>query len=367
MSVLCDALVALGLAFGGLCAAPEETAVPTLPEDEKTVWVALPPTPEPEPVPPPVFPPVIIKQAVPVPPPPEPVTLPPEPVAEPVAPPPPSPLRLALETVLSGPARGGGIDGTPGEPVAAPVVPAPAGFTPPAEAPAAGLRSTQERYEAPEVISGLPVDNTRILAADRYIPGIMETGLNSQLDSGAGGQAIIQVSRNVFGYHGRSVLVPKGSRLICDYRSPSRQGDTRIAFTCTRILLGGHRAEILQLGAAAGDVQGRGGVAGDVDNRFWERYGTAFLLTGISTSVRFATAVASTRSQNKAAQNNTQTSALAEAADTGAEELSQKFGEISASVLEQTVNLTPIITIAQGTRVQIRPAKDWYIRETGES
>ena len=96
-------------------------------------------------------------------------------------------------------------------------------------------------------------------------------------------------------------------------------------------------------------------MAGEVDNRFWEKYGTAFLLAGISASVRLATAASTT--------NNTDSTTVV--ADKGAEELSQKIGEITASILEQTVNLAPIITIPQGTRVQIRPAKDWYIQEIG--
>lgn len=48
---------------------------------------------------------------------------------------------------------------------------------------------------------------------------------------------------------------------------------------------------------------------------------------------------------------------------TGSQELSQRLGEITASALEQTVNLTPILKVAQGTRVQIRPDTDWYIKE----
>lgn len=360
MSTLCDALVALGLVFSGVCADAEETATPTLPEDEKRVWATLPPQPEPQAVVP-SFPPVIIQQApvpaLPAPPPPT-----PPPVVAPRPPAPPSPLRLALEASFSH-SSVVGIQSVEGEQLSMPVASSdarliPASFTPPGDALALHPENTQERYDAEYVTSSLPVDNTRILAADRYISGILETGLNSQLDSTSGGQVIIQVSRDVYGYHGRLVLIPKGSRLICDYQSPGRQGDTRIAFACTRILLGGHRAEILQLAATVGDVQGRGGISGEVDNRFWERYGTAFLLTGISTSVRFATALASSNSKN---------SPLGNVADKGSEELSQKLGEITASVLEQTVNIAPIVTISQGTRVQIRPAKDWYIRKIGET
>src|SRR3546814_3572501 len=72
-------------------------------------------------------------------------------------------------------------------------------------------------------------------------------GVNSQINSQQGGSVIVQVSRDAFGYHNRNVLVPKGSRLICDYSSPRKQGETRLAFNCTRILMAGYRAEILQL------------------------------------------------------------------------------------------------------------------------
>ncbi len=359
MSILCEALVALNLAFGGICAVNDASTIPTLPDDDKKAWAALPPTPEPiQAVPP--FPAVIIRQAAQSPPPLPPLTVP---VAVTAPPPkPPNPYRLALEAVFTtSDATNFSIGSIRGERVVIPAVQTasliePAALTLPGDALSLQPKTTQEKYDADGVLSSLPVDNSRILAADRYISGILETGLNSQLDSGSGGQAIIQTTRDVFGYHGRNVLIPKGSRLICNYESPGRQGDTRIAFKCTRILMGGHRAEILQLSATAGDVQGRAGVSGEVDNRFWERYGTAFLLTGISTAVRFATAFASSNSEN---------SPLGNVADKGSEELSQKLGEITASVLEQTVNLAPIITIAQGTRVQIRPAKDWYIHKIG--
>ena len=364
MSPLCEALIALNLTFGVVCQPASVGTSSPLPEDDKTVWDYKPASPVvdakaprfPVPV-------VVVREQAPPPAPAAASLLPP---ALPVPPMPPAPppdfFRLALEAALS----------TPGA--------APAPFS--VEGPSSGggraepmpllvaseslpvdlsLSNTQKTYDSPGRKSSLPVDNTRILTADRYISGILETGLNSLLGSGVGGSVIIQTSRDVFGYHDRNILIPKGSRLICGYDSPGRQGETRLAFACTRILMAGHRAEILQLSAPVGDVQGRGGVTGEVDNRFWERYGTAFILAGLSASVRYASVLLT--------PTNPDGSETPSAAITGAgsQELSQKLGEITASILEQTVNLKPIITIAQGTRVQVRPARDWYIRQAGET
>ena len=102
------------------------------------------------------------------------------------------------------------------------------------------------------------------------------------------------------------------------------------------------------------DAQGRAGVTGEVDNRFWNRYGTAFMLSAISAAVRGATASGvsdAARDRNDAIT------------DEAGKELAERFGEITASVLQETVALRPVISIPQGTRVQIRPARDWYIRK----
>jgi type IV secretion system protein VirB10 len=358
MSPLCEALVALNLTMGVFCQAVPVGKSLSLPEDDKAVWDYKPTVPVVA-ARTPAFPPVIIRQETS-----HPIPAPVPVVAQltpPALPAPPDFYRLALEAALSTPGElptpfsvEGSLSGGGNEEQVTRLIPpehGPLDLPPP---------NSQKRYGSQGQKSSLPVDNARILTADRYISGILETGLNSQLGSASGGQVIIQTSRDVFGYHGRNILIPKGSRLICDYDSPGRQGETRIAFSCTRILMAGHRAEILQLSAPVGDVQGRGGVTGEVDNRFWERYGTAFILAGISASVRYAS-VLLTPTNPDGSQN-----AAGAVADAGSQEISQKLGEITASILEETVNLKPIITIAQGTRVQVRPAQDWYIRKLGD-
>ena len=352
MSALCDALTALSLTFGVFCQ-PAPGGSPPLPKDDREVWTVKPPAPE-RPVQVPPMPPIIIKADAPPAPPPPPIKVEP-----------PNPYRLALEAAFAGRGSGGGGGGLSliENQLQAESPAMLAGLTPPD-----GVKSSpptsQERYISKGETSGLPVDNTRILAADRFIPGIVETGVNTQLNSADGGEIIIQTSRDVYGYHGRNILVPKGSRMICDYEGPDKFGKSRAILECKRILFAGHRAEILQLKSRVGDVQGRGGVSGEVDNRFWEKYGTAFILAGISASIRLGSAALTTAPTSPATGN--QQSAVAQTTDRGSQELSQKLGEITASVLEQTVNLAPILTIAQGARVQIRPGQDWYIRKIGE-
>lgn len=345
MSVLCDTLTALSMTFGVFCQPTDDSQALALPTDDKGVWEIKPPAPVAKPATP-AFPPVIIQAAAPPPAP------PPAPVAK-DKPKKPSAYRLALTAVLSQDVQtsadfGSVINATAEAPAEIESLAPPA--VGPLDLPAP---KSKDRYEGVGKSSGIPVDNARIFAADRYITGIIETGYNSQI---SGGEIIIQVSRDVYGYHSRNVLIPKGSRLICADGGKLKQGETRPAFTCNRILMGGYRSEIIQLAAKVSDVQGHLGVSDKVDNQFGKKYGTAFILAGISTGVRIATAAASSNNEN---------SPLGNIADKGSEELSQKLGEISASVIEQTVNLSPIVTIAQGKRVVIRPGEDWYISKLG--
>ncbi|PLW77187.1 TrbI/VirB10 family protein [Cohaesibacter celericrescens] len=216
--------------------------------------------------------------------------------------------------------------------------------------PPEGIGSENSKYSAPRSYSTTAVDSTRILTADRYITGILESGVNSQLSEN--GTVVVQVSRDVYGAHGRTKLVPKGSRMICRYAAVDKVGQTRVGFSCGRILLAESRAEIYQLNAHLGDAQGYAGLSGEVDNRFWEKYGSAILTVGIGSAVEAA--VLSAQSADTSDSNIIGDSA------TG---VSENVGAISASILEDTVDLTPIIRIAQGTRVQIRPEKDWYLAD----
>lgn len=364
----CDLALAFGLTFSGACqpAAPDSDPLP--PEDPSAWSFTLKKQEESKPAP--SFPPVVIIKK-------ETVTVPapaPEPAPAPATPPPPSqseiakridPIELAARAAYAARAQGAGRGvpvpaALPRTSAAAAALPKPVAAKMPSRPLdlAATVRGTgRAEYQEAYLNSTLPVDNSRMVTTDRYISVIAETGINTQLDGSTGGPAVLQVTRDVFGYHGRNILIPKGSRLVCGFKPLDKIGSTRAPLRCGRILLGGHRAEIFGMRANGTDTQGYLGIPGEVDNRFWERYGTAFILTGISTAVRAATA--STRvNENWASRSD--------AMETGGEELAERLGEITAQTLEQTLNLNPILRVAQGTRLQIRPDTDWYIAPIGQ-
>lgn len=357
MSILCEAIISLGLSFGGICA--DDVNQMTLPVEDQSAWEHMSPEPVKETVVKPAvlnFPPVVIKEVTPAP--------PPIIIEKPAPPAPPAPKikkinpyeiwsRQLQQSRYNIPVKRNDYINIVNQDHSLKLASLNMDSNFDAKSNKLLKPDEAEKYQTEGRYSSKPVDNSRIIGEDRFITGILETGINSQLNSADGGNIIIQTARNIFGYHGRNILIPKGSRLVCQYQSPKDQGSSRLAIKCKRILMAGHRAEIIKLNSPIGDMQGRAGINGEVYNRYGEKYGMAFLMAGISATIRGAAAGAG---NSKDEESN-----LKAILNEGSAELSGKLGEITASILEQTVNLAPVVTVAQGTRLQIRLAHDWYI------
>ena len=153
------------------------------------------------------------------------------------------------------------------------------------------------------------------------------------------------VERNVYGADGRLALLPKGTRIICTYQTMAKVGDTRLTVGCARAIRP-DGASVMLTNAQGADQMARTGLIGDVDNRMWERYGSAFLVAAISSLASLGSQV----STNETVSN-------------GGNALSQNLGQVTAKVLEQSVDLAPIVTVPAGSRIQIIPQTDLWIRE----
>src|SRR3712207_4640422 len=85
-------------------------------------------------------------------------------------------------------------------------------------------------------------------------------------------------------FDGSSVLVPRGSRVIGQYRGGLAVGQTRAYVIWTRLLR--PDGVSIALSSPGTDDLGQTGLTGDVDNHFFKRFGSAVLLSivgGLST------------------------------------------------------------------------------------
>lgn len=234
-------------------------------------------------------------------PPPEPVAPPAEP--EPVAPPVVMQAPAPMPTVAADPNAGQ-------ERLRAPALVVDAS-TPPVETAATsrgegdrGL-SGDERFAMR--IGGAEVQTSKatrmanpasVVPQGAMIPGVLETALNSDLP----GFARALVTQDVRSFDGTRVLVPRGSRVIGQYRGGLAVGQTRAYVIWTRLLR--PDGVSVALSSPGTDDLGQTGLTGDVDTHFLKRFGSAVLLSVVGglSSIGDSTAVVlgATGAQNAA-------------------------------------------------------------------
>lgn len=119
-------------------------------------------------------------------------------------------------------------------------------------------------------------DRRHTIVQGTVIPAVLETALNSDLP----GYARAIVSRDVHGFDGSSVLIPRGSRVVGQYKSSLQAGQSRAYIMWTRLIRPDGIS--VQLGSPAMDEGGEIGLPGDVKRHFWQRFGSSILLSVVS-------------------------------------------------------------------------------------
>lgn len=171
------------------------------------------------------------------------------------------------------------------------------------------------------------------VAQGKVIPGILETAINSDLP----GMLRAVVSESVYSEDGNTLLIPKGSRLVGEYRSGLQRGQTRVFVIWSRLL----RPDgiDIKIDSPGTDSLGRSGLTGFVDTHFLERFGASALMSMISSYAQQET------------DNDNQTVAL-----------SDSFAKSAEIALENSINIPPTVLINQGERINIFVAKDLDFR-----
>ncbi|WP_309646683.1 TrbI/VirB10 family protein [Phenylobacterium sp.] len=169
-----------------------------------------------------------------------------------------------------------------------------------------------------------------LISQGAVIPAVLETAINSDLP----GYTRAVVSRDVRSFDGKHVLIPRGSRLIGQYKSAVALGQSRAFVIWTRIIR--PDGVSIQIGSPGTDALGRGGLQGDVNRHFFQRFGGSILLSVLNAGVA---SVAKTPS--------TQISIGSPGAAAGA-----------AASAVQGEQVSPTIKVAQGEAIRIFVSRD---------
>jgi type IV secretion system protein VirB10 len=218
----------------------------------------------------------------------------------------------------------------------APAVTTTASTDKPAGSQASG--SAEERFEAQVAGGGVETARATRITDLRHtvpqgtmIPAVLETAINSDLP----GSVRAVVSRDVAGFDGAETLIPRGSKLIGQYRSGMAYGQSRAFVVWSRIITPDGIS--VDIGSPGTDTLGRGGLAGETDSHFFQRFGGSLLLSVIP--VALSAALAPSNSTQVIIGSPVQASSLAQSAP-------------------QSANIPVTIKVMQGTPLQVFLVRD---------
>lgn len=207
---------------------------------------------------------------------------------------------------------------------------------------AAGRLNPDERFA--ERVASSQVDtaratrlaNTALMAPQgTVISAVLETGINSDLP----GFVRAVVSRDVSGFDGSTVVIPRGSKLIGEYKSAVSQGQSRAFVIWSRLLT--PDGVSINLGSPATDTLGRGGVAGETNTHFVHRFGAAILLSVISAGLQALANQASSNSVNAVIISSP-----------------QQATNVATVALQKDIDIPPTITVPQGQAIRVFVSRD---------
>lgn len=156
------------------------------------------------------------------------------------------------------------------------------------------------------------------------VPAVLETAINSDLP----GYARAFVSQDIRSFDNKTVLLPRGSRLIGQYKSGIAAGQTRAYVIWTRVIR--PDGVSIDLGSPGIDVAGETGLPGKVNSHFFKRFGAAILLSVVG-------ALGSTSSNGVVIASGTSAASVA---------------------AQSNANIPPTIRVSQGQPIKIFVARD---------
>ncbi len=224
----------------------------------------------------------------------------------------------------------------------------------------------QSEKQTAGIVKATRFDRTDALVAQgTMIRGFLETAINTDLP----GMVRAVVREDVRSLDGARILIPKGSRLIGEYKSGLERGQKRIFVVWSRVMRSdGLSAEIASPGA---DRLGRAGLTGEIDTHFWERFGSAIMLSVIGGAAEYVSAIGETATESAHSISTVDpiTGAVttittepsrtaAEARSIAAEKSSVILQDIANEAFKESSKIPPTIYVAQGEPIVVYLRRD---------
>jgi type IV secretion system protein VirB10 len=175
-----------------------------------------------------------------------------------------------------------------------------------------------------------------LLAKGAFIDCTLETAIDSSLP----GMTTCITATDTFSVDGKVVLLERGSKLIGETRGQVQQGSARLFVLWTEARTPG--GIVVPLASPGTDALGRSGLDGEVDRHFWQRFGSAILISMVD-----AAAQAAQRSAGSG---------------TIIYDTSSSQG-VATEALRGSIGIGPTVTKHQGDRIQILVARDLDFRQ----
>jgi type IV secretory pathway VirB10-like protein len=182
------------------------------------------------------------------------------------------------------------------------------------------------------------------LMAGTLIPGLLLTGLNSDLP----GQILGQVSQNVFDTSsGNHLLVPQGTKVIGQYDSRIVYGQERVLIVWTRLIFPNGKSISLE-GMPGVDLSGYAGLSDQVNNH-WGR-----LLTGVI----FSSLLSASAQMAEGRNYSTIDPSYGELATQG---VARNANQVGQEITRRNLNIQPTLEIRPGFRFNVFVHKDMIL------
>lgn len=190
--------------------------------------------------------------------------------------------------------------------------------------------------------ASLLVDRSYFITQGAFLNCALETAISSDVP----GMTACRLTEDVYSTDKKVLLLERGSKIVGQYQGGMKRGQARIFVLWTRIET--PKGVIVKLDSPGTDSLGRSGLDGFIDTHFWERFGSAIMLSTIDD--------AGTYLANKASGNGSNGNQFnfGGTADTAR--------DTAGIALENDINIPPTLVKNQGDAISIFVARDLDFR-----